>query len=291
MELQDGVGEPWYSGSMDIETWLKRSVATLDTAGIGTARLDALVLLEDCLHTDRARLLAHPGTALTSEQVSTLDGYIERRVTHEPLAYIRGKTEFYGRDFTVNKNVLEPRPESETIIDLLKTLPPSEHMGGHPTIVDVGTGSGALAITAKLELPGATVIGIDIDPACLEVARRNSNQLKADVSYLQGDLAQPLANLEAKQLVLLCNLPYVPDDFQINLAAGHEPRLAIFGGSDGLDFYRKLFEQLDSLDLRPGYILAESLPTQHAHLRELAAVHGYGLSAEEDFVQLFVPQT
>src|SRR4051812_18952492 len=100
----------------------------LRDAGIGTARLDAMVLLEDCLSKDRAHLLAHPELELTAEQEKLLDAQIKRRLAHEPLAYIRGKTEFYGRDFLINKYVLEPRPESETIIDLLKKLPLKDNM-------------------------------------------------------------------------------------------------------------------------------------------------------------------
>lgn len=287
---------------MDIDTWLKRSVVALDTAGIGTARLDALVLLEDCLHTDRAQLLAHLETKLTDEQLSTLDSDIERRVTHEPLAYIRGNTEFYGRRFSVNNNVLEPRPESETMIDMLKTLSLGVHIDEHPgecmTIVDVGTGSGALAVTAQLELQAARVIGTDIDPACLKVATANARAHGAAVTFVQGDLLAPLEPLglgggqqPKGALVLLCNLPYVPDDFHINMAAGHEPRLAIFGGEDGLDVYRKLFAQVHSLTLQPDFILTESLPAQHDALTKLATAHGYVLSREEDFIQLFVPKS
>jgi release factor glutamine methyltransferase len=267
--------------------WLATATAVLTRAGIATARLDCLVLLEDCLGKDRAHILAHPELDLTNEHLQTLNEQIKRRVRHVPLAYIRGKTEFYGREFIVNNNVLEPRPESETIIDLLKKYVHTEGV----TIIDVGTGSGALAITAKLELPKTSVAAIDIDSRCLEVARQNAVDLKADIRILQGDLLNPIAASLPTQYILLCNLPYVPNSFQINTAAGHEPRIAIFGGVDGLDPYRSLFAQIESLPHKPQLIITEAMPPQHPELAELAAQYGFALETEEDFIQVFRPTT
>ncbi len=269
--------------TIEISNWLTETTATLTRVGIATARLDALVLLEDCLHKDRALLLAHPEIQLTDEQISVLRQRVQRRMAHEPLAYIRGRTEFYGREFTINKNVLEPRPESETMIDLLKTLPND----AHNLIVDVGTGSGALAITAKCELRHNPVMAIDIDPACLVVGAQNARIHDVDVVFRTGNLLEPLADNTKPILALLCNLPYVPDGFHINQAAGHEPKLAIFGGPDGLDLYRQLFSQLPGLAQQPSYILTESLPNQHAALALIAAAGGYHLVITDDFILLF----
>ncbi len=299
---------------MNLDKYLADTTARLRAAGVETARLDALVLLEDCLNTDRARLLAHPETTLTSEQILLLSAQIERRAAHEPLAYIRGRSEFYGRVFSVDNNVLEPRPESETMIEMLKKLVDVSQTTA-VTIADIGTGSGALAITASLELPGADVVATDIDSACLAIARGNAQSLGADVRFAQGDLLEALGSpvtadapdetgntvtLSTPDLpsILLCNLPYVPDDFAINQAAGHEPRLALFGGPDGLEPYRKLFTQLQNFENskrsgdpaaqpRPQYILAESLPSQHTALSDIAEQHGYSLEATDDFIQLF----
>src|SRR3990167_5993439 len=107
---------------MKIEGWLKDATEKLRTIGIGSARLDSLILLEDELGRDRAWILAHPETILQGSTLKKLNKKLARRAKHEPLAYIRGFSEFYGRKFKVNKRVLEPRPESETIIDLLKNL-------------------------------------------------------------------------------------------------------------------------------------------------------------------------
>lgn len=253
-------------------------------AGISTGRLDVLVLLEDCTGKDRAHLLAHPEIELSDEQISILNEQIKRRAAHIPLAYIRGKTEFYGRDFFVNDQVLEPRPESEMMIDLLKKVTLDE--SGLP-IIDIGTGSGALAITAKLELPESQVAAVDIDPQCLELAHKNAVKLHADIEILLGDLLEPFTTEQPQNYALLCNLPYVPDGFHINQAATHEPRLAIFGGPDGLDLYRRLFSQLNGFKSKPHYIFTESLPPQHRKLVKIAEKYHFSLLGSDDFIQVF----
>jgi release factor glutamine methyltransferase len=266
---------------MDAQSWVTRATAQLRAADIATARLDCLVLLEDACGRDRSWLLAHPEFELSPKQATTLDEQIARRAGHEPLAYIRGHTEFYGREFIINQHVLEPRPETETMIDLLKALP----LDARKNIVDVGTGSGTIAITAALELGECTVLATDIDPACLDVARQNCEQHKATVNLFEGDLLTPVADRLEPGAILLCNLPYVPNGHQLNKAAMNEPRLAIFGGEDGLDLYRRLFQQIDSLAHKPTHILTESLPFQHEALAELAQQHGYEVSETNDFIQ------
>lgn len=206
-----------------------------------------------------------------------------------PLAYIRGDAEFYGREFAVNAHTLVPRPETETMVELVCKLVSSESAGEKAVIADIGTGSGAIAITAKLELPAADVIATDIDERCLEAARQNAQSFKTDISFLHGSLLEPFAtrSLAHSPTILLCNLPYVPDNFQINTAATHEPRHALFGGPDGLDLYRELFEQTNSLAAKPLYVFTESLPPQHEALAGIAKAAGYSLEEIDDFIQLF----
>lgn len=275
---------------MTTHNYLTKATEQLAIHGIETARLDALVLMEDVLNLDRAQILADPDREITDTEQQKLVSLISRRSQHEPLAYIRGKAEFYGRDFIVSPAVLVPRPESETIIELLRTEIDEQKPGTHSVIIDVGTGSGALAITAKLEFPVATVTGIDIDPACLIIAQQNADALKADVHFTVGDLLEPLIDSPksavTKDTVLLCNLPYVPDSYPINDAARHEPKLALFAGEDGLDLYRKLFTQISQLESLPT-IIAESLPSQHEALLAIAKQYGYHLQAEDDFIQAF----
>jgi release factor glutamine methyltransferase len=274
---------------MEVDQWLAAATKMLSSNGIGTARLDCLVLLEDCLNTNRTQLLAHSETTLSSEQLSWLNRRIRRRAKHEPLAYIRRKTEFYGREFYIDHRVLEPRPESETIIELLKKRSAySVQRSEKNCVIDVGTGSGALAITAKLELPEAEVLATDVDSGCLQVARKNARKLSANVQFFERDLLPSLPyTLDARRYALLCNLPYVPDSFQINPAAQAEPRLAIFGGQDGLDVYRKLFTSLEHLPYKPRLVLTEAMPPQHSQLTAIANVAQYQLVASEDFIQVF----
>lgn len=270
---------------MTIEELLSDSTQLLASAGVETARLDALVLLSDITRKDRSHLLAHPEFELSNEQLKALQKLLDRRVKHEPLAYIRGKTEFYGREFILTHDVLEPRPESETMIELLKTQIKQQAVG---TIIDVGTGSGALAITAKLESPESSIIAIDIDPNCLNVAKQNAQKHNVSIQFMKNNLLEP-SNITPviSPLVVLANLPYVPDDFHINEAALQEPRLAIFGGSDGLDLYRTMFEQLSKDYQQPALVFTESLPFQHHELANIARAQGFAQIAKEDFIQVF----
>jgi methylase of polypeptide subunit release factors len=339
---------------MNVTEWIRDTTSQLDTADVPTARLDCLVLLEDETGHDRAWLLSHPEHTLQGSELKNLSTKVAQRAQHVPLAYIRGHAEFYGRRFAVNEHTLVPRPETETMIELLKRVRnmeadvatfqverrgrkpvkrqytfekpqipsrlvktkdgykvvwdrPSRPAFQQPTpplkgqslryhdeqlyLYDIGTGSGAIAITAKLEIPEAMVAAVDIDEACLRVTAQNAAELGADIHRNHGDLLEPLlpAWPEAPDAltILLCNLPYVPDDFSINTAASHEPERAIFGGPDGLDPYRRMFAQLNDAGLQASYILTESLPPQHTGLIGIAEAAGYRLQETDDFIQLF----
>lgn len=266
---------------MDSNSFLNQSVHSLGDSK--TARLDVLVLLEDATGHDRGWLLAHPEFELDAVTIKKLTAQIERRAGHEPLSYIRGKSEFYGREFLVTPDTLQPRTETETIIDLLKNL-----ILEKPVIIaDIGTGSGCLAITAKLEFKLATVYATEIDDAALEIARENAKLLQADIEFFKGNLVEPLAAQNLMPTVLLCNLPYVPDTYEINQAAKHEPAIALYGGEDGLDLYNELFDRISKISTKLQFIITESLPMQHIALANIALVHGYQLDHAQDFIQVF----
>jgi release factor glutamine methyltransferase len=267
---------------MSLEQFLKASEAKLKTAGISSARLDILILLEDALHKDRAWILAHPEIRLTPTQVKRLERKAERRARHIPLAYIRGHSEFYGRRFKINRHVLQPRPETEIMIELLLKLP----LPNRPKIADVGTGTGCLGITAALEIPGSRVDLYDISAGALSVAKHNTHLHELHLHARKMNLlSRPLTAYD----VIITSLPYVPNTWQINEAAMAEPRIAIFGGKDGLDVYRKLFHQLQRFTWKPKYVLTESLPPQHEKLASIAAEHGFKLHQTDDFIQVFTP--
>jgi release factor glutamine methyltransferase len=282
---------------MQYGDWLQKTTKLLTDSGSTTPRLDAIVLLEDQIGTDRAQLLAHPERELSDQNINVLTAQIEARSQHVPLAQIRQKSEFYGREFFITAAVLEPRPESETMIDLVKKLVANDTMEGLANdtpaavynlsgirVADVGTGSGALGITLQLELPNMSVDLLEIDDAAIAVAQQNVVSYTLITSIIKTDL---LEGSPKDYDILLCNLPYVPDESEINEAARHEPPRALFGGPDGLTLYRRLFTDIQNLQHRPLYILTESFPAQHAELTKIAASRGYILAETDDFIQVF----
>lgn len=153
-------------------------------------------------------------------------------------------------------------------------------------MADVGTGNGAIGITAALEIPDSIVDLYDISSGALAVAKHNVHLHELHLHARKMNLlSRPLRPYD----VLLCNLPYVPDSWQINQAALAEPKIAIFGGPDGLDLYRKLFKQLHRFTWKPRYVLTEALPPQHEALAAIAADYGSALYSSQDFIQVFTP--
>lgn len=265
-----------------INDWLLSETNRLQKSGIETARLDCLVLLADELKHDKAYILAHPEETLSHTQLERLHKKVMQRNKGLPLAYVRGHAEFYGRDFFVNTRVLVPRPESETIITLLKKLPLPKRC----SLLDVGSGSGCLGITAALEIPHSSLSLCDIDLSTLTVANHNARSHKVVAKYYPSNL---LATVPGAYDVLIANLPYVPVAMPINFAASFEPKHALFAGEDGLDLYRELFEQLEAKDWQPKFLICESLPSQHQDLSSIAKARGYQLDQTDDFVQVFIP--
>lgn len=265
---------------MTVGDWLKTRAKILSDNGIGSARLDCILMLEKVLSHDRGWLLAHLDEPLPDLESRALEVLFARRYQHWPMAYILGKTEFYGRTFAVNKHVLVPRPESESIIELAQHAVPVD------MILDVGTGSGALAITLALEKVANIVAGLDIDPACLDVAQQNARLLGARVTWQSSDLLRGWQlPASVTKLGVVANLPYVPDDYPINDAANHEPKLALFSGVDGLDHYRKFFAQLPEAT---SWVITEALLEQHEPLASLAKSAGYRLAATDGLAQYFI---
>ncbi|HYH74464.1 MAG TPA: HemK/PrmC family methyltransferase [Candidatus Saccharimonadales bacterium] len=266
---------------MTVHDFLQLGTARLAAAGIESARLDCLVLLEDELGIDRALILAHGDHTLAPTQQTALRTKCDQRVNHTPLAYIRGKAPFYGRVFLVTPDVLVPRPETETMVSLVKELPA---LDPGTRIVDVGTGSGCIGISVALELPSSKVSLFDIDPHVLRVARKNAQLLGAQV---QTGIHNVLEGIGQDFDLVLANLPYVPEHYPINQAATHEPQLALFAGPDGLDAYRTLWRQLTGLSARPAHIFTEALEEQHEVLAALANQAGYSQRNQKGLIQHF----
>lgn len=170
------------------------------------------------------------------------EGY-QRLLTGEPLQHILGYEMFYGHKFTVNEDVLIPRPETEVLVaNILADY--DEYFGGKVTCCDIGTGSGAIAITLKKEENNLEMYASDISEKAVEVAKMNAKNLDADVTFLVGDMCEPLIEKGIKVDILVSNPPYIPQDEEMEHSVkDFEPHVALFGGNDGLKFYRIIFER------------------------------------------------
>jgi release factor glutamine methyltransferase len=201
-----------------------------------SANLDAQILLQEVLEKDRAYLLAHPEDVLTDEQQAKFAAWVNRRSAGEPVAYIIGRRAFYDREIAVAPGVLIPRPETELLLEQalawLKTRPDG-------VVVDVGTGSGALAVTLKANVPNAAVYATDISPQALMMARYNAFLHGVQVEFYEGNLLEPLLERGVHVNVVMANLPYIAKDELPTLEVSrYEPRLALDGGVDGLNLIR-----------------------------------------------------
>jgi release factor glutamine methyltransferase len=222
----------------------------LETAGLTEedSRRDAALLARAQLGWDTARWLAHAGDPAPPGFEEAFAAAIERRRRREPVAYIIGEREFYGRRFAVSPAVLIPRPETELIVDEALAVLRSETPA---TVVDAGTGSGCLAVTVALECASARVIATDTSEAALEIARANARRLGApSIEFIAGDW---LDSVSDPIDLIVANPPYVAESSKASLMPelGYEPRTALFGGPDGLDAIRRLVEQA-SQSLAPG---------------------------------------
>ncbi|MCB9458163.1 MAG: peptide chain release factor N(5)-glutamine methyltransferase [Anaerolineaceae bacterium] len=238
-------------------------------AHLPTPRLDAEWLLCHLLDVPQSYLIAHSADTLPHNQRAQFDQLIARRVSGEPVAYIIGEVGFYGRTFAVSSVVLIPRPETERLIEAALSL---LNRWQQPVIVDIGTGSGAIAVTLAAECPQAAVYATDISPEALEIARQNAARHQVHVAYSQGDLAEPLLSMLPKQVnLLVANLPYIASDEVPTLdVSQHEPTLALDGGPDGLDLVRRLLGQVSQLCTDDAVILLEIGADQGQAIIDLA---------------------
>jgi release factor glutamine methyltransferase len=235
---------------LDVVRW---TAARFTERGLGTPRLDAEILVAHVLGLARVQLYVQFERVLEPDELGRLRELIKRRQSGESVAYLVGKKEFWKFELAVDGRVLVPRPDTETLIEVAL-----EKLSASPAstkIADVGTGSGALAITLAKLRPEAAVFATDVSPGALEVARGNAVALGATVTFLEGDLGEPL-RAEAPFGLVVANLPYIPTAELAGLPAEvrAEPVLALDGGADGLDLVRRLVADAPSL-LGPGGLL------------------------------------
>ncbi len=219
-------------GRTSVRDALDSALVALTAAGCDTPRLDAEVLLADVLGIDRTALFLDPERGLTSDEARRFRDHAMRRRGREPVAYITGRQEFRWLDLHVDRRVLVPRPETEHLVEAALALPAGWR------VVDVGTGSGAVALALKSERPDLHLVATDVSADALDVARANAERLGLDVEFRHGDL---LAGVAGPVDAVVSNPPYVREGERLPPdVAAHEPHLALFAPGDGLEVVRRL---------------------------------------------------
>lgn len=245
-----------------VRSLLQVTAGYFDGKGVESARLNAERLLADVLGLSRIELFMQHDRPVLGPELDRYRDLVRRRAGGEPLQTILGETEFYSRSFKVEPGVFIPRPETERLVEIAASLlAPGDRNLLQPVAVEIGTGTGVIAVSLALELPRLMVWATDLNPAAVDLAKRNAHRhgVEGRVEVLRGSRFDPLpAHLKGGVDLLVSNPPYIASAEIAGLArevADHDPRLALDGGADGLDFYRALAHGLAGW-LRPGGLVA-----------------------------------
>lgn len=260
------------------------SIIALTDAGIDNVSLELQLLTAHVLGCTREDIILN-SPVLNAEQQKQLDALVARRANREPMSHLLGTREFYGRDFKVTRDVLDPRPDTETLIDAaLKLLSPKTNHQSQITILDLGTGSGCIILTLLAEWPQAKGVAVELSAAALEVATANAHALGvADrVVFIHADMATLEGRFEEKFDLIVSNPPYIPSADIATLqpeVAKFEPKGALDGGKDGLDYYRILAKTTPELLAPWGLMLCEIGETQAAEVATIFDAAGLKLKS------------
>ncbi|TWU12983.1 Release factor glutamine methyltransferase [Symmachiella macrocystis] len=262
--------QPWTVGR--VIDW---TTGHLKKHGSDTPRLDAEILLAHARACPRIQLYTHYDDVLDDEVRASMRALVTRRAQAEPVAYLVGHREFYGLDLHVSSDVLIPRPDTETLVLELLTLAAGRPQ---PQILELGTGSGCIAVATAANLPAAKIVAVDISPAALNIAVKNAtaHNVAERIDFLEGDLFAPLDS-EAQFDFVISNPPYIADAELAQLDADvrdHEPHLALAGGADGLDVIRRILAEVGQHLKSGGFLLLEIGSEQGNVLPELIAASG-----------------
>lgn len=266
---------------MTLQQTLLQAIKQLRTNCVPSAQLDAEVLLSLILKKPKAFLYSHPEYKLTESQTEKFKKLISQRIKNKPIAYLTKHKEFFGLDFYVDENVLIPRPETEILVEeVLKESKKLQATSYIPTILDIGTGSGCIAIALKKFLPKAKIIAVDISEKALKVAKFNAKKHKVKIQLIKGDLLKPFLGgtrqapaCRFRPDIIVANLPYLTPLQLEEKTIQSEPKKAIFGGHDGLKYFRRLFGQIGLLKFKPKEIFLEIDPNQRKKLIALAQIY------------------
>jgi len=263
-------------GIVTVRDALRVATTRLADAGIPTPRLDAEVLLAHVLGTRREVLYAHPERRLEPDEYAAYQAALERRLTRLPVAYITGRKEFMSLEFVVDENVLIPRPETETLVEtVIERLRARE--GGATIVADIGTGSGAIAVSIAWFVRDVSLVAVDISPEALRVTRENASRhgVEKRIQFLQGDLLSPLEGrgLEGRVFAIVSNPPYLSRRAMASLPpeVAKEPRVALAGGGQGVDFARAILEGAPRYLSDGGFVALEVGHDQAGLVRGFAA--------------------
>lgn len=249
-----------------IKDWLDLATLKLKKAHSPSPILDSEVILSNILSVDRTFLHAHYENKLNKTNLKKANKLLKFRQKRIPIAYIIGKKEFYNRSFVVTKSTLIPRPESEDIIEVLKQIfnqSKALKLPKNPILIDVGTGSGCLGITAKLELPFLNVSLLDISKKALKIAKQNSKTLSAKVKIINSNL---LKNYKNNANIIIANLPYVDKKWERSPETDYEPEIALFADDNGKQLIKQLIKQSETHLAPNGFLIIEADPSQHKSL-------------------------
>jgi release factor glutamine methyltransferase len=267
---------------MTIDQWLRQAANRLAGAGISSASLDSQLIAASVVGRDRTAIISHGDKRLSGDELRMAEARLDLRLKRRPLAQILGKREFYGLDFVVTPDVLIPRVETERIVDLAIEYAP--HNG---SLLDMGTGCGGLAIAIAKHRPDLAITASDISNQALEVAKRNANLHSTAVNFINSNLWGSIAG---RFDCVVTNLPYLSAEAMASLTpeAQSEPSVALDGGLDGLDLYRRFLTDLPSHLNQSGFIFTESDPWQQPTLIAAAKRVGLRPIVENYFVTGFM---
>lgn len=262
----------------------RRVTARLGEAGIDTPALDARLLISAATGLDKTQMARQPERAVSADEAAILADFVSQRCARRPVSKILGARAFWHHTFIVSDDVLDPRPDSEILIEAALARLPDGFAG---RLIDLGTGSGCLLLSLLAERAQATGLGIDISPAALGVAEANARHLglEARVEFRHGDWLRDLSRDGAKDDgasfsvdMIIANPPYITTQEMTELApevARFDPTLALHGGADGLDPYRAILADAPSLLARQGWLIFEIGYTQGAAVKQMMQAHGF----------------
>lgn len=235
----------------------------LEAAKPRLSDLDSRLMLEAATGLSRERLIAHPETNLTPKQLDQASHLMTERLAGRPMSQILGQREFYGLDFIITPDVLTPRTETEVMVERVVTLAPRG-----ARLIDIGTGCGAIAISIAKNRPDITVAATDISQGALKIARQNAAKHHVKIELLDSNL---FSRVKGAFDVITANLPYLRDDADLMPEVGqHEPRMALLGGTDGLELYRRFFISIKPHLAPRAMVVIEADPWQHDDLIAMA---------------------